>query len=191
LPSVTQLSFHSCGYTNLLDPASFPLLSHLFYDDYPYSGATLEPVLPLLPQITSLRIGEFCDPSQINRMLPASTSLTTISIQSSDFAFLDDASFNVIKERLEVITVHAGRNHIDFSKLSECIAGSKVLKKVIIGRLTRPAASGQANRIAELRKVVEACKKKKTVELWKENFTVNGKVDLNADVVCSPMSCDP
>jgi hypothetical protein len=121
-------------------------------------------------------------------MISASTALTTISIQSSDFGHLDDGSCNVIKERLEVITVHAGRDRIDFSKLSECIAGSKVLKKVIIGRLTRPAVSGQANRIAELRKVVEACKKKKSVELWKENFTVNGKVDLNADVV-SCFSC--
>jgi hypothetical protein len=121
-------------------------------------------------------------------MLSASTSLTTISIWSLDFYNLDDGSCNVIKERLEVITVHAGRDRIDFSKLSECIAGSKVLKKVIIDGVLPTAPSMTANRIAELKIVVEACKKKESVELWKENFIVNGKVDLNADVVGS-FSC--
>ncbi len=116
-------------------------------------------------------------------MLSASTSLTTISIWSLDFYNLDDGSCNVIKERLEVITVHAGRDRIDFSKLSECIAGSKVSKKVILDGSTFNNDGGWANSIAQLKILVEACKKKKTVELWKENFTVNGKVDLDADVV--------
>jgi hypothetical protein len=90
---------------------------------------------------------------------------------------------------LDVVSVRAGY-FLDFSKLSECITASKVLKKVILDGLALTTGSGQTNRIAELKRVVEACKKKKTVELWKENFTVNGKVDLNVDVVGSFSCCD-
>jgi hypothetical protein len=123
-------------------------------------------------------------------MLPASTSLTTISIPSSNFAFLDDGSFNVIKERLEVVRIILSCYRLGFSKLVECIAGGKVLKKVILDELIGDDGSGGVDMKVELKKVVEACKKKKTVELWKENFTVgvNGKVDLNADAVGS-FSC--
>jgi hypothetical protein len=104
---------------------------------------------------------------------------------------LNFESHNIIKERLEVMRIRLGSGGCDLSKLVECIAGSKALKKVILDGLTPTDATKRANRITELKRVVEACKKKKTVELWKENFTVNGKVDLNADVVCSPMSCNP
>jgi hypothetical protein len=118
-------------------------------------------------------------------MLSASTSLTTISIASFNFAHLDDGSCNVIKQRLEVVTVRASYC-LDFSKLSECIAGSKVLKKVILSELMSTTLSREkASRIMELKKVVEACQKKKTVELWKEDSTLNTKFDLNADVVGS------
>jgi hypothetical protein len=187
--SITELSVDYCQLPVPLNPASFPFLSHLFFDGP--SDNSLPSILPLLPQITSLTIGDSCSSTEIKRMLSASTSLTTISIWSLDFYNLDDGSCNVIKERFEVITVHAGRDRIDFSKLSECIAGSKVLKKVIIDGVLPTAPSMTANRIAELKKVVEACKRKKTVELWKENFTVNGKVDLNADVVSSFGCFDP
>jgi hypothetical protein len=169
-----------CYLLNPLDPSSFPFLRHLFYNcQY---EASLQSVLPLLPRITSLTIGESCSSSQIDPILSASTSLTTISIRSYDFASLDDESYNVIKERLKVVSIRAGY-YIDFSKLSACITASKVLKKVILDGLSDTKGSGQKDRLAELKKVVEACKKKKTVELWKENFTVDGKVDLNADVV--------
>ena len=43
-----------------------------------------------------------------------------------------------------------------------------------------------------LKRVVDACcKKKKTVELWKENLAVNGKVDLDADIVGFLSSFNP
>ena len=58
------------------------------------------------------------------------------------------------------------------SKLVECIAGGKVLKKVILDELIGDDGSHEVDMKAELKKVVDACKKKKTVELWKENFTV-------------------
>jgi hypothetical protein len=61
--------------------------------------------------------------------------------------------------------------------------GSKVLKKVILYGWTPGDVEARANSITELKRVVEACKTNNTVELWKENYTVNGKVDLDADVV--------
>jgi hypothetical protein len=194
--SITNLSLESSELSEPLDPISFPVLTHLFFDCL--YGPTSQSVLPLLPRITSLTIGESCSQSgescsqsQIDRMLSASTSLTTISISSSDFVYLDDGSCNVIKERLEMIRVTRGRYRVDFSKLADCITGSTVLKKVILDGLTFVNVSGQVNEIAELKKVVEACKKKKTVELWKVNFIVNGKVDLDADVVSFLPSYNP
>jgi hypothetical protein len=66
--------------------------------------------------------------------------------------------------------------------------GSKVLKKVTLYGWTPGDVEARANRITKVKRVVESCKKKKTVELWKENYAVNGQVDLNADVVSS-FSC--
>jgi hypothetical protein len=125
-------------------------------------------------------------------MLSISASLNSISISDSDYRYLDDGSHNIIKERLEIIRVRLGRYEVEFSKLAECIADSKVLKKVILEGLTPiDATAARANRITELKRLVEACEKRKTVELWKENFIVNGKVDLNGDVVGFLITTDP
>jgi hypothetical protein len=124
-------------------------------------------------------------------MILASTSLNRISMSDFGFGQLTAGSHNIIKERSEVIRVTLSLHRVDSSKLADCITGGKVLKKVILDGSNRPAVSGQANTRAELKKVVKACKKMKTVELWKVNFIVNGKVDLNAVVVSPLISFDP
>jgi hypothetical protein len=124
----------------------------------------------------------------INQMLSASTSLVTISISDRDFHDLDNASRNIIKDRLEVVRVALHCRHVEPLKLEGCISGSKVLKKVILDGSGGPFAGASEAWIEAIKKLVEACKKKKTVELWKENFTVDGKVDLDADVVSFLMS---
>jgi hypothetical protein len=70
----------------------------------------------------------------------------------------------------------------NFSKFVECIAGSKVMKKVTLLQLASiNSVATPGKSLAKMKEVVEACKKKKTVELWKENYTVNGKVDLDSN----------
>jgi hypothetical protein len=187
--SITHLAMKGCYLPNPLDPSSFPFLRHLFYDCA--SDDSLRSVLPLLPQIQCLRIGESCSLPQTHGLVSASISLTTISISDFRFEQLIDESQNIIKERLEVVVVKSGRYRVDFSKLAEYITGSTVLKKVILDGLMSTFPIARANRMAELKKLIEACEEQGTVELWKENFTVNGKVDLNADLVCSLMSSDP
>jgi ribonuclease PH len=110
--------------------------------------------------------------STTNRMLPASISLTSLSLADYNFDSLDKGSHNIIKERLEVIRIRLGSLGCDLSKLVECITGGKVLKKVILDEVSGEDGSHEVDMKAELKKVVDACKKKKTVELWKENFTV-------------------
>jgi hypothetical protein len=90
----------------------------------------------------------------------------------------------MIKERVEVFRVELSAHGKDFAKFVECIAGSKVMKKVTLYQSASiKSVETPGGTIAQMRKVVEACKKKETIELWKENYTVDGKVDLNADVV--------
>ncbi len=79
----------------------------------------------------------------------------------------------MIKERVEVFRVELSAHGKDFAKFVECIAGSKVMKKVTLHQSASiKSVETPGGTIAQMRKVVEACKKKKTVELWKENFTV-------------------
>jgi hypothetical protein len=114
-------------------------------------------------------------------MLSASTSLASLSISDYNLLRLDDVSYTIIKDRVEVFRVLSGHG-MDVTRIVECIAGSKVMRKVILDGIPSTHVCARA-RIAELKRVVEACEKKNTVELWKENFTVDGKVDLDADVV--------
>jgi hypothetical protein len=116
-----------------------------------------------------------------DRMLSASTSLASLSISDYNLHRLDDVGYTIIKDRVEVFRFLSGRG-MDVTRIVECIAGSKVMRKVILHGIPSTHVSARA-RIEELKRVVEACEKKNTVELWKENFTVNGKVDLDADVV--------
>jgi hypothetical protein len=187
--SITQLSVNGCSLPQPLDPASFPFLRRLFFGALP--NHSIQSILPLLPQIIYLEMKSSSSSEDIDLILPLSTSLTSISLSYLNFHQLDDGNHDIIKERLESIRVVLGGYTAPMSKLTECIASSKVLKKVILsGLMSTIPSSGQASRITELKKVVEACKKKKSVELWKENFIVNGKVDLNADVVGSLISFD-
>ena len=124
-------------------------------------------------------------------MVSASTSLDKILMSDYNFDCLNEGSHNIIKKRLEVIRIRLGSDLRDFSKLAECITGSKVLKKVILDGLNFINVSGKVKKITALKRVVEACKKKNTVELWKENLAVNGKVDLDADIVSFLSSFNP
>lgn len=68
-------------------------------------------------------------------MVSASTSLDKILMSDYNFDCLNEGSHNIIKKRLEVIRIRLGSDLRDFSKLAECITGSKVLKKVILDGL--------------------------------------------------------
>jgi hypothetical protein len=119
-------------------------------------------------------------------MVSASASLTKISFSDSNIRNLDDQTLDSIKGGLEVVILELDRYSSGLSKVAECITGSKMLKKVVLdgsrgSRNIHP--SQRPGRSSEMKKLVDACKKRKTVELWKENFLVNGKVDLDADVV--------
>jgi hypothetical protein len=68
----------------------------------------------------------------------------------------------------------------DNGTLATIIAGSRVMKKVILDASPLMMVEGQMGpKILETSKVVGTACKQKGIELWKENFEIgNGKVDL-------------
>jgi Fe-S cluster assembly ATPase SufC len=93
---------------------------------------------------------------------------------------LDDASKTVVKQRIvEFRLLLMGYDHSGDSTLTTLIAGSKVMKKLILdGVDLRVEDQSRYQVLGPIKIVKEACKKKE-IELWKENFEVgNGKVDL-------------
>jgi hypothetical protein len=180
--SITHLSLQFIRLPTPLDPASFPFLRHLSCAGL--SDSATQSLLPLIPQITSLHFLGFLFTHDVDLTLSASASLASLSIFDDNLYHLNDLSCTIIKDRVEVLRVRLNVYGSDYGKIVQCIAGSKVLKKVIFDRsasiLTIETLGGT---IARLKEMVEACKKKETIELWKENYTVDGKVDLNADVV--------
>ena len=69
----------------------------------------------------------------------------------------------MIKERVEVFRVELSAHGKDFAKFVECIAGSKVMKKVTLHQSASiKSVAPPRGTIAQMRKVVEDCKTEKT-----------------------------
>jgi hypothetical protein len=180
--SITQLSFHYTQLPTPLDHASLPSLRHLSCTGPSYHS--VRSILPLLPQITSLHLLGLTSNRNVDLMLSASTSLASLSISDYNLHLLNDLSSTIIKDRVEVLRVELSFRGIDVTKFVECIAGSKVMKKITLDRPTTiSSVEMPGETLTKMKKVVEACKKKETIELWKGNYPVNGKVDLDADIV--------
>jgi hypothetical protein len=118
-------------------------------------------------------------------LIQQSTSITSLSLREGHMVHLDDASKTLIKERIvEFRLLVMGYDNSGNSTLTTIIAGSKVMKKVILDGFNLNVEDQVKPRYLEkLKSVMEACKKKK-IELYKENFKVgNGKVNLEEPVV--------
>jgi hypothetical protein len=119
-------------------------------------------------------------PTDIDDLIQESTSITSLSIYEDDILGVNEASRTAIKEqisefRLQVIEYDSRSD----SALATIIAGSKVMKKVILDGLDLDVADQVKRQGLETLKIVKEACKKKNVELWMEKFHGgNGKVDL-------------
>jgi hypothetical protein len=158
-----------------LDPSVLPLVRSLHLDNQTYQTIRL-----LLPQLAALFVERMRSAADINRLLQASTSITSLSVHENNIRRLDDASKTVIKERIvEFRLIVVGYDFSSNSTLTTIIAGSKAMKKVILDGVDLSVADQVRPKILEMLKAVMAACKMKNIELWKENFEVgNGKVDL-------------
>jgi hypothetical protein len=179
-PSTLPITLLSLLYVIIpspIDPSSLPLVRslHLF-------GHTDQPIRLLLPQLDSLRVGYMQQIADTNLLIQGSTSITSLALVETLMSGLDDASKTVIKERIvEFRLIVSMYDECGESTLASIIAGSKVMKKVILDGVYQSVADqGRPKLLETLNIVKEACKKKE-IELWKENFYVgNGKVDLGS-----------
>jgi hypothetical protein len=176
---ITLLSLYDVRIPSPIDPSSLPLLRSLHLEHQ-----TCQPIRLLLPQLASLQVvsGSVAD---LGILIQQSTSITSLSIREGHMVHLDDSSKTVIKQRIvefRLLVMEYG-NESD-STLTTIIAGSKVMKKLILDGVNLRGEDQAKHQVLESIKIVkEACKKKK-IELWKENFKVgNGKVNLEEPVV--------
>jgi hypothetical protein len=173
--TITLLSLCYVHIPSPIDPASLPLLRSLHLNVHEY-----QTIRHLVLNIASLRVGYFSPIADINLLIQASTSITSLSIREAQIVDLNDASKTVIQEQIVEFGLQVlAYGHGSDSTLTTIIPGSKAMKKVILDGINLGVEDQVGPKFLETLKVVkEACKKKK-IELWKENFDVgNGKVDL-------------
>jgi hypothetical protein len=174
---ITLLSLHAVTIPFPLDPSSLSLVRSLHLSDQ-----TCQPLRLLLPQLDSLRVGCVNSIADINLLIQASTSITSLALVETLMSGLNDASKTILKERIVVFRFLASiYGEAGGSILASMIDGSQGMKKVVLDGGNLNVAHQLKPRLLETLKVVTAACKKKEIELWKKNFDAgNGKVDLGS-----------
>jgi hypothetical protein len=118
--------------------------------------------------------------ADIDELIEHSTSITSLSIYRNDIASVNEASRTAIKEQISDLRLYASKyGYGNDNTRATIIAGSKVMKKVILDGLDLDVADQVKRQGLETLKIVKEACKKKNVELWMEKFDGgNGKVDL-------------
>jgi hypothetical protein len=173
--SITLLSLFSVDVPSPLDPSSLPLLRSLHL-----SHQMCRSIQQLLPRLDSLHLLAAPSIEDYNLSIQESTSMTSLSIYDGHILTLDDASKTVIQQQIEEFRLQVEQHDRSTnSTLTTIIAGSKVMKKVILEGIYLGVEDQDKPKHLETLTVVKAACKKKEIELWKEGFDVgNGKVDL-------------
>jgi hypothetical protein len=173
--AITLLSLLNVTILSPIDPSSLPLLRslHLSYQ-------TCQPIRLLLLKIASLHLRYVRLNSDIDDLIQQSSSINSLSICEDYIPRVNEASRTAIKEKIVKLRLQFTEDgYSSDSTVAAIIAGSKVMKKVILDGFYLSVSDQGRHKFLETPKVVkEACKKKK-IELWRENFDVgNGVVDL-------------
>ncbi len=136
---ITSLSLVRVSTPSPLDPSSLPLVRSLHLSDQ-----TCQPLRLLLPQLASLRVGYVNSIADINLLIQASTSITSLALVETLLEDLDDASKTVVKERIVGFRLLASiYGEAGGSTLASIINGSTARKKVTLdGRKRNLAHKG-------------------------------------------------
>jgi hypothetical protein len=92
---ISLLSLHAVTIPSPIDPASLPLVRSLHLN-----VQACQTIRHLVLNIASLRVGYLSLIADINLLIQASTSITSLSIGEAQIVDLDDASKTVIQEQI-------------------------------------------------------------------------------------------
>jgi hypothetical protein len=92
---ITFLSLCAVAIPRPLDPSSLPLVRSLHLYNQP-----CQPIQLLLPHLDLLHVHHARETTDINLLIQASTSITSLSIREGHMVHLDDASKTVIKDTI-------------------------------------------------------------------------------------------
>jgi hypothetical protein len=174
---ITLLSLFQVNIPSSLNPSSLPLLRSLHLNVQAWQTIRL-----LLPQLASLRVESVNPIADINLLIQASTSITSLTLYEQSIAKLNDGNKTIITDQIVDFGIVMLR--IDGHGGDACatlIAGSKAMKKVILDGHDLGLADQVTHQHLETLTVVKEACKKKGVELWTLNTKVgkgNWKVDL-------------
>jgi hypothetical protein len=116
-------------------------------------------------------------------MLEGLINVKHLALRDYSIAEFSSESRSLAKDRVEILRVIVERKHSgNRASLIEIIKGSKRMERVILdGRTLRTSNSPEIRRMVDLMNALIPVCKKKGVELWRENFIANGKVNLDSE----------
>lgn len=181
--TVTSLSIDNVGleYEIVVTPAALPLLNTLHLSNQTLNTSPLHPLLPSISTLflhTALTIG-FHDLLRPDH----SKSLQSISLSEYNISSCltsNSASRTIVQDHIRILRVMVQSRNVDPECLKEIIEGSRKLDKVILDGTYFNSMEEAEARLGRILDVIRAaCKQKSGIELWKENFFKNGKIELD------------
>jgi hypothetical protein len=171
---ITSLSTYQIDIPYSFDPAAFVNVRTLRFSD-PSSSFD-----PLLPQITSIHLNRHVETPYLDALLKSATSLSQLSIHDIDIPRLYAKSLSVIKDWVETlrVTIGFGITPLSYDDLIDLVGSCIMLKKLIIEGSRLSIVEETCPKMTEVMTSLKKVCKKKKIELWKEEFSVNGRVEL-------------
>jgi hypothetical protein len=172
---ITSLCIYNTTLLRGWDNTLFPFLVTLHISAYEGS------IDRLLPKIKSLYTDYSLATSDRDLILHRTPLLNLLSLDIRDVNGLSLDSEACIKDRIIELRLLVGSSgSTNFSDLVDVIGASRALKKIVLdgSNLDRRTDSKRSPQPLLLKSLRPLCKKTQ-IELWQENFLINGKVDLN------------
>jgi hypothetical protein len=171
---ITELTLSAFGGSEELSSTSLPLVRSLNLTAL--AGFPLP--LDLIPQITSMCLHKFSTEAVMPQILRLSTTLSSLTIFEDYLPNLDPSSLAEIKGRIKILKVIVCDYNTEHFRLIDVVSGSRVMEKAILDGFNMRIENQEGVKMKNLLRLLKATCKYTKVELWKENFVINGKVNL-------------
>jgi hypothetical protein len=171
---ITELTLSAFGGSEELSSTSLPLVRSLNLTAL--AGFPLP--LDLIPQITSMCLHKFSTEAVMPQILRLSKTLSSLTIFEDYLPNLDPSSLAEIKGRIKILKVIVCDYNTEHFRLIDVVSGSRVMEKAILDGFNMRIENQEGVKMKNLLRLLKATCKYTKVELWKENFVINGKVNL-------------
>lgn len=112
------------------------------------------------------------------QILRLSKTLSSLTIFEDYLPNLDPSSLAEIKGRIKILKVIVCDYNTEHFRLIDVVSGSRVMEKAILDGFNMRIENQEGVKMKNLLRLLKATCKYTKVELWKENFVINGKVNL-------------